>query len=600
MGKKFKSSSYAVYSDGILTFLRSSLYLTYLITFLVVIFGLTGFSRVHVFSTCLMLFVFNCLFWFMYNKFYNSRPIDISIKHIFIPNRKGNSISYSLVFMDLFLVIVTFFLVNYFKWGQLELLPDYSGLFVIFIGLWFVVSVITRKFSIGRFSSIYFFIWQWIKAGSLMLVFMTILIFGFRLFYLSRLQALGSILMLTALEFIMISFYYKINQGEKNEQDIESVRKVRSILKQEDIPLDVDIEIIRKKFMEPARAKFKNRFAFDNPKLFEFIDHHIVLDDMVRMETAIERSCELYDLSSDRVPVRLFMNQWKINDIRRVNEYFLKMHQLLMPGGYYIGYAHTISTHHKWIYKKFPRYMANLIYLVDFCYSRVMPKLPGLKKIYFAITKGKNRAISEAELLGRLCFCGFEIVAEKNIDQRLYVIARKVKTSSLDQSPTYGPLVQLKRSGWEGKIVNIYKFRTMHPYSEYLQQHVYDRQGLQKGGKIENDFRVTTWGKVMRKFWLDELPMLYNWLKGDLSLVGVRPLSFHYLDLYDKAFKELRKKVKPGLIPPFYADLPGTFEEICDSERRYIKRFLKHPVRTQCVYFLKAFVNIVIKGARSN
>lgn len=43
-------------------------------------------------------------------------------------------------------------------------------------------------------------------------------------------------------------------------------------------------------------------------------------------------------------------------------------------------------------------------------------------------------------------------------------------------------------------------------------------------------------------------------------------------------------KVKPGLVPPFYADLPGTFEEICDSERRYIRAFLERPVRTQIVY----------------
>jgi len=94
--------------------------------------------------------------------------------------------------------------------------------------------------------------------------------------------------------------------------------------------------------------------------------------------------------------------------------------------------------------------------------------------------------------------------------------------------------------------------------------------------------------------------MLYNWLKGDLQIVGVRPLSFHYLSLYDKDLRELRKKVKPGLIPPFYADLPETFEEISDSERRYINAFQKHPMRTQCIYFWKAFINIAIKGARSN
>ena len=169
----------------------------------------------------------------------------------------------------------------------------------------------------------------------------------------------------------------------------------------------------------------------------------------------------------------------------------------------------------------------------------------------------------------------------------------------MDKSPTYGPIVQLKRSGFEGKTVQIYKFRTMHPYSEYLQQYIYDNQGLQKGGKIENDFRTTSWGKTMRKLWLDELPMLYNWIKGDLGFIGVRPLSFHFLSLYDQELQDLRKKVKPGLVPPFYADLPVTFEEICESERRYIKAFLERPIRTQMIYSFKAFFNIVIKGARS-
>jgi len=62
----------------------------------------------------------------------------------------------------------------------------------------------------------------------------------------------------------------------------------------------------------------------------------------------------------------------------------------------------------------------------------------------------------------------------------------------------------------------------------------------------------------------------------------------------------LEKKSQARSCPAFYADLPDTFEEICDSERRYIKAFLKHPFRTQCIYFYTAFVNIAIKGARSN
>jgi len=52
-------------------------------------------------------------------------------------------------------------------------------------------------------------------------------------------------------------------------------------------------------------------------------------------------------------------------------------------------------------------------------------------------------------------------------------------------------------------------------------------------------------------------------------------------------------------VPPFYADLPVTFEEICESERRYILAYLERPVRTQVVYFWKAMRNIVFRGARS-
>ncbi|MCP4764069.1 MAG: sugar transferase, partial [archaeon] len=391
MGNKFKSTSLKNYGAGILTFLKSSLYLTYLITFLVVVFGLASYSRIHIFSTCLIIFILDVLFWSMYNKVFTFQKTDEArLKSILTSVKKKNNIAYSLVIMDLLLVIVAFFIVNYLKRGNFELLPDYPKLFMIFLGLWFLTSVVTMKFSIARFQSIYFFVWQWIKAGGMMLATMTILIFGLRLFAFSRFQALGSITLMMVLEIILISFYYRITQDKEAEQDIESVEKVKNVLLQDDLPLDVNIDIIRQKMMEPARNKFKKRVGSNDPELFEFLDQHIDLDDMMRMETSIERSCELFDLDSDRVPVRLFLNQLRMNDIRRINAYFLKMHQLLMAGGYYIGYARTINTHYNWIYKKFPKYIAGLVYLADFCFSRILPKLPGLQKIYFSITNGKN------------------------------------------------------------------------------------------------------------------------------------------------------------------------------------------------------------------
>jgi lipopolysaccharide/colanic/teichoic acid biosynthesis glycosyltransferase len=139
----------------------------------------------------------------------------------------------------------------------------------------------------------------------------------------------------------------------------------------------------------------------------------------------------------------------------------------------------------------------------------------------------------------------------------------------------------------------------MHPYSEYLQEYVYEQNKLQEGGKFKDDFRVTAWGAFMRKCWIDELPMLYNWLRGDLKLVGVRPLSQQYLELYTPEHRELRSNVKPGLLPPYYADMPTTLEEIMESERSYIEAYLKNPVKTQVTYFFKCVYNIVIKKRRS-
>jgi lipopolysaccharide/colanic/teichoic acid biosynthesis glycosyltransferase len=129
---------------------------------------------------------------------------------------------------------------------------------------------------------------------------------------------------------------------------------------------------------------------------------------------------------------------------------------------------------------------------------------------------------------------------------------------------------------------------------------MYRTYNLQKGGKFKNDFRITPWGKIMRKLWIDEIPMIYNVLKGELKLVGVRPLSKHYLSLYDEQVKVSRLQVKPGMVPPFYADLPETLEEIMQSELKYIEQYKQNPLETDTKYFVKALRNIILKKARSN
>ena len=139
----------------------------------------------------------------------------------------------------------------------------------------------------------------------------------------------------------------------------------------------------------------------------------------------------------------------------------------------------------------------------------------------------------------------------------------------------------------------------MYPYSEYLQDYVFKNHQLDEGGKFKNDFRVSPLGRFFRKFWLDEIPMIWNLLKGDMKIIGVRPLSNQYFNLYTKELQEKRIRTKPGLLPPFYADMPKTLEEIMDSELKYLEAYEKAPLATDLKYFWLILKNILFRGARS-
>jgi len=293
------------------------------------------------------------------------------------------------------------------------------------------------------------------------------------------------------------------------------------------------------------------------------------------------------------------VNLKRINDVRWINKFFESVSNKIHPGGIYINSVETYQTRKARILRKFIRPFNWFHYFSDVVITRVLPKVPFTKRLYFYITKGHGRVLSKAETFGRLYSCGFEIIEEQLIDDKLFFVARKIQEPVYDNNPTYGPIIRLKRHGKDGVLFNVYKLRTMHAYSEYLQQYVYERNKLTEGGKFKNDFRITTEGKFFRKFWIDELPMFINLFKGNMKIVGVRPLSKHYFSLYTDELKQKRIKVTPGLVPPFYVDMPKTLEEIMASEMKYLNAYEKHPLWTDFSYFFKAFYNILIKRARS-
>jgi len=95
-------------------------------------------------------------------------------------------------------------------------------------------------------------------------------------------------------------------------------------------------------------------------------------------------------------------------------------------------------------------------------------------------------------------------------------------------------LFKQSRPGLHGKSFYVYKFRTMTNEKDST------------GQLLSDHLRLNSFGKFLRKYSLDELPQLLNVLKGDISLVGPRPLLMDYLPLYSQE-QSRRHEVKPGI-----------------------------------------------------
>ncbi len=115
------------------------------------------------------------------------------------------------------------------------------------------------------------------------------------------------------------------------------------------------------------------------------------------------------------------------------------------------------------------------------------------------------------------------------------------------------PFYFQEREGYEGKGVRVWKLRTMYRdadkvLEEKLGQDPLLREEWFRYFKLKNDPRILPWvGNFLRKASLDELPQLWNVIKGEMSLVGPRPFPYYHLEKFDQEFRSLRNNVLPGI-----------------------------------------------------
>jgi lipopolysaccharide/colanic/teichoic acid biosynthesis glycosyltransferase len=290
--------------------------------------------------------------------------------------------------------------------------------------------------------------------------------------------------------------------------------------------------------------------------------------------------------------VRAILDFKLVNHHTPINKYFTAINSLLPDAGIYITCFESHRQLNRRKYGENPDYFSKTKILLSYLIHRVIPSFALFRKAYLRFTKAGYHYVSTPEVLGRLVFCGFEIIDFKMICGLTYCVAMKTQDSENIDERCYGPIIRLNRVGRYGRMIGVFKVRTMHPYSEYLQDYLLKLNGYSCKGKPANDFRITCCGKFLRKYWLDELPQLINVAKGEMKIVGVRPVSLTKFKELPIKLRIRRVKEKPGCIPPYVSlNTPSPTGNI-EAEKKYLEELDKSKL-TDLKYFFKALYNIV-------
>jgi lipopolysaccharide/colanic/teichoic acid biosynthesis glycosyltransferase len=300
-----------------------------------------------------------------------------------------------------------------------------------------------------------------------------------------------------------------------------------------------------------------------------------------------------------------------LNNVKRLNLFLQELPKSVHMGGYFICRYRPMDEELERLRAEKSGAALFASYGWHFFRYRALPKIRTLERIYFSRvfsgvdswiyrrTQRARRVISRAEMWGRMYYWGFEVLGERKIHEDHWVVTRRFRDPQTGRRPSFFLLARLSKVGLDGKPMHVRKVRSMYPFSEFIQERIYKEHGLSNTGKFKNDFRLTDYGKFVRRYWLDEIPQIFDWMRGEIKLVGMRATSPHFLSLYSQELYDVYVQTKPGLIPPIFDPNTNGFEDIARIELEYLRAYQDRPVTTDIRYFFRTLHDIFLRGIRS-
>lgn len=474
--------------------------------------------------------------------------------------------------------------------GVRHYVPSHLPFFLLLALLWIIVSVASGKIGRGKIVNLRTLLTYVLSANLIATSLSALLLYAFRDLGYSRQVFFGTVLTATVVELAFGALYMAFRKAPLLQPAPEKLSERELVArthtaKTDDIAPDPRLMVRLQEGCSRERA--------------ETMSSMVSCGETSRL--AIVSTSDAFNIQNlEQGDYTCIINLKPMNNITGLDKFLDKINKRLTDDGIFLCSVETLEQRTRRLRKKFTPLGYYIIAIPDFLIKRVAPRMRITRGLWERMTNGANPPFSRAEVLGRLCRAGFSIRQEKYAGDLLCIKAQRKTDPFYANGNGYGFIIALPRVGRQGEIFNVYKLRTMHPYSEYIQDYVYDMHDLEEGGKLNHDFRVTTWGRFARRIWLDELPMIVNVMRGEIKLFGVRPLSNHYFSLYDDDLRDRRIQYKPGLLPPYYADMPTGLDGIQLSEMKYFDSWDKNPIGTDLRYFARSMYNIVFRSARSN